>query len=161
MNDVLPKPFTKEGLLNMLEKHLGHLKKIPEGMDNVPPHTGITHIPTSASQSMKDESSPHESPSTIGNWQSPAQFSGISPTGSLPSQQFTAPMAPPGAYGMDGSPMQYNAPQTPLSAPARQQHHRRQVSDIAGGDDLINDAKRQRMYQQQAPLTMNQMHRRS
>ena len=27
MNDVLPKPFTKEGLLSMLEKHLSHLKK--------------------------------------------------------------------------------------------------------------------------------------
>jgi osomolarity two-component system response regulator SKN7 len=26
MNDVLPKPFTKEGLLNMLEKYLSHLK---------------------------------------------------------------------------------------------------------------------------------------
>ena len=26
MSDVLPKPFTKEGLLNMLEKQQGHLK---------------------------------------------------------------------------------------------------------------------------------------
>lgn len=26
MNDILPKPFTKEGLLDMLEKHLMHLK---------------------------------------------------------------------------------------------------------------------------------------
>lgn len=28
MNDVLPKPFTKEGMLSMLEKHLLHLKQI-------------------------------------------------------------------------------------------------------------------------------------
>lgn len=28
MNDVLPKPFTKEGMLSMLEKHLIHLKQI-------------------------------------------------------------------------------------------------------------------------------------
>lgn len=27
MNDILPKPFKKEGLLSMLEKHLSHLKE--------------------------------------------------------------------------------------------------------------------------------------
>ncbi|KAH9173565.1 HSF-type DNA-binding-domain-containing protein [Lactarius sanguifluus] len=30
MNDILPKPFTKEGLLEMLEKHLMHLKAIQQ-----------------------------------------------------------------------------------------------------------------------------------
>ncbi|KAI0064513.1 hypothetical protein BV25DRAFT_1914227 [Artomyces pyxidatus] len=30
MNDILPKPFTKEGLLEMLEKHLMHLKVIQQ-----------------------------------------------------------------------------------------------------------------------------------
>ncbi|KAI6097986.1 HSF-type DNA-binding-domain-containing protein [Pisolithus thermaeus] len=35
MNDVLPKPFTKEGLLDMLEKHLMHLKVIQQ-MSRVP-----------------------------------------------------------------------------------------------------------------------------
>ncbi|KAF9481937.1 hypothetical protein BDN70DRAFT_802521 [Pholiota conissans] len=30
MNDILPKPFTKEGLLDMLEKHLMHLKVIQQ-----------------------------------------------------------------------------------------------------------------------------------
>ncbi|KAH9955243.1 hypothetical protein BC827DRAFT_884141 [Russula dissimulans] len=30
MNDILPKPFTKEGLLEMLEKHLIHLKAIQQ-----------------------------------------------------------------------------------------------------------------------------------
>jgi osomolarity two-component system response regulator SKN7 len=29
MSDILPKPFTKEGLLQLLEKHLNHLKKHP------------------------------------------------------------------------------------------------------------------------------------
>lgn len=159
MNDVLPKPFTKEGLLNMLEKHLGHLKKIPEGMDHAPQHPGITNIQTSAAQSTKEEPSPHESPSATGNWQSSAQFNGLSPTNSLPSQQFAAPMAPPGAYGMETSPMQYQAPPTPLSAPARQQHHRRRVSDFGDGEDLPNDSKRQRIYPQQVPMTLNQMHR--
>ncbi|OLL22498.1 Transcription factor prr1 [Neolecta irregularis DAH-3] len=35
MNDILPKPFTKDGLLGMLEKHLIHLKTIKD-MQNVP-----------------------------------------------------------------------------------------------------------------------------
>jgi len=30
MNDVLPKPFTKDGLLGMLEKHLLHLKQMKQ-----------------------------------------------------------------------------------------------------------------------------------
>lgn len=43
MNDILPKPFTKDGLLGMLEKHLIHLKamrdtaEIPRGLGGVEP----------------------------------------------------------------------------------------------------------------------------
>lgn len=40
MNDVLPKPFTKDGLLNMLEKHLIHLKTIQK-MDEIPKALGL------------------------------------------------------------------------------------------------------------------------
>ena len=36
MNDVLPKPFTKEGMLSMLEKHLLHLKNIHQNPDSAP-----------------------------------------------------------------------------------------------------------------------------
>jgi osomolarity two-component system response regulator SKN7 len=39
MNDVLPKPFTKEGLLNMLEKYLSHLKG--EKDSRIPPQPGF------------------------------------------------------------------------------------------------------------------------
>ncbi|KAK2459440.1 hypothetical protein APHAL10511_008551 [Amanita phalloides] len=35
MNDILPKPFTKQGLLDMLEKHLTHLRAIQQ-MSRVP-----------------------------------------------------------------------------------------------------------------------------
>jgi len=35
MNDILPKPFTRDGLLGMLEKHLMHLKAIQQ-MTNLP-----------------------------------------------------------------------------------------------------------------------------
>lgn len=40
MNDILPKPFTKEGLLSMLEKHLTHLKTIQQ-LSKVPRSVGI------------------------------------------------------------------------------------------------------------------------
>ncbi|KZT02388.1 uncharacterized protein LAESUDRAFT_415035 [Laetiporus sulphureus 93-53] len=40
MNDILPKPFTKDGLLEMLEKHLMHLKVI-QTMQKVPRSVGI------------------------------------------------------------------------------------------------------------------------
>jgi osomolarity two-component system, response regulator SKN7 len=43
MNDVLPKPFTKEGLLNMLEKHLIHLKTVQK-MDEIPKALGLPPI---------------------------------------------------------------------------------------------------------------------
>lgn len=41
MNDILPKPFTKEGLLDMLEKHLMHLKVIQAMRRQVPRGVGI------------------------------------------------------------------------------------------------------------------------
>ncbi|KAI9772077.1 MAG: kinase-regulated stress-responsive transcription factor skn7 [Geoglossum simile] len=54
MNDVLPKPFTKEGLLTLLEKHLNHLKQ-------------------------KHPSPQTKSPAS--SWHSPSQLAGTSPTG--------------------------------------------------------------------------------
>jgi len=43
MNDILPKPFTKEGLFDMLDKHLMHLKAIQQQQLNskVPRSIGI------------------------------------------------------------------------------------------------------------------------
>ena len=154
MNDVLPKPFTKEGLLNMLEKHLGHLKQIPDGMEPMAPHPGSSIPQTSAGQSLKDESSPAQSPSTISNWHSPGQFTGISPTHAAPPHQFMHPMH--AGYSQDQSPVQYQPPHTPLGGP-RQIQHRRQISEI-GGDDIPNDSKRQRIYDQSNPMGMNPMH---
>ena len=153
MNDVLPKPFTKEGLLNMLEKHLGHLKHMPDGMEPIAPHPGSSMPQSSAGHSLKDESSPNQSPSTVSNWQSPGQFPGISPTPAGPPHQYMHPMH--AAYGQEPSPIQYQPPHTPLSAP-QQMQHRRQISEI-GGDDLSSDPKRQRMYDQSNSMAMNPM----
>lgn len=154
MNDVLPKPFTKEGLLNMLEKHLGHLKHMPDGMEPMAPHPGSSIPQSSAGQSLKDESSPAQSPSTVSNWQSPGQFPGISPTHAAAPHQFMHPMH--AGYSQEQSPVQFQPPHTPLGAP-RQMQHRRQISEI-GGEDISSDAKRQRMYDQSNPLGMNPMH---
>ena len=154
MNDVLPKPFTKEGLLNMLEKHLGHLKKMPDGMESTPHLGGPSISQGSTGHSLKDEKSPSQSPSLSSNWQSPGQFPGISPTGAAPSHPYMQSMH--GAYSQEQSPVQYHPPQNALSGgPPRPMQHRRQISEI-GVDDLgSNDPKRQRMYDQN--MAMGQM----
>jgi len=157
MNDVLPKPFTKEGLLHMLEKHLGHLKKLPDGMDPMMPPSASSMAQGSGGQSLKDESSPNQSPSTISNWQSPGQFQGISPTHIAPPNHFMQPMHQAGAYGIEQSPIQYQPTIIPLGAPGHSQH-RRQISEVAA-DEFPNDAKRQRMYGQPNPIPIGQLQR--
>ena len=154
---MLPKPFTKEGLLGMLEKHLSHLKKMSNGMEPMVPHSASSLPQTSAAQSLKDESSPNQSPSTITNWHSPGHFAGISPTTAGPTP-YMQQMHPAAGYSIDQSQMQFQQAHTPLGAP-RQPPHRRQISDMAGGDELSNDPKRQRMFVQQNAIAMNQMQR--
>ena len=157
MNDVLPKPFTKEGLLNMLEKHLGHLKKMTENMDMIP-QTASTMAHNSATQSIKDENSPGQSPSTISNWNSPSQFSGISPS---TSSHYMAPVNPGSSsgFGVDHGNMQFQQPPTPVSSGPRGVNHRRQVSEMGPGvDEMGNDPKRPRIYAQNN-AAMNQVRR--
>jgi len=157
MNDVLPKPFTKEGLLHMLEKHLGHLKKLPDGMDPMMPPSTSSMAQGSSGQSLKDESSPNQSPSTISNWQSPGQFQGISPTHIAPPNHFMQPMHQAAAYGMEQSPIQYQSPNIPMGVPGQAQL-RRPISEVAA-DEYPNDVKRQRMYGQPNAIPIGQMQR--
>jgi osomolarity two-component system response regulator SKN7 len=91
MNDVLPKPFTKEGMLKNLEKHLDALKKVPLLAGNhaaiapVGPPSGFnpaTGAPLGLNMnhiasSVKDENSPGKSPA--GSWHSPSNQLGASP----------------------------------------------------------------------------------
>ena len=150
MNDVLPKPFTKEGLMAMLDKHLGHLKR-PSPSD--PTAQSSTRPP------VKDENdTPGKSPSALsGNWNSPAHMSGMSPTASNMGDQYM-----PTGYGMEGgmapqgAGMQYGSgPATP-SNPRMPQGppggHRRHISDISGGEDHSTDIKRQQMYPPQMSI---------
>ena len=159
MNDVLPKPFTKEGLLTMLEKHLGHLKSGREG-DAVPfgPPTMIGH--RSGRPSIKDDSSSVRSPS-IGNWQSPTQDPVISPKSHSITEEFTAGSgraAAPFGHDPTASHHPFNFPSPPEGkvggggggggGGANVDSHRRKISRISdgsAGDDVMNDAKRSRI----------------
>lgn len=169
MNDVLPKPFTKEGLMHILDKHLGHLKKPGVQVDGM-----VAPQPLSATrQVMKEEESPStaKSPATASTWgNSPNQMPGVSPVGSNVAEEYMqAAQGHPGAYGvnsMQGN-MGYNtSPQMQMQARQQQQQqqqtaHRRQISDISGGDDMNHNAKRQQMYggAPLQPQPMNPMQR--
>ncbi|KAF2101616.1 hypothetical protein NA57DRAFT_64354 [Rhizodiscina lignyota] len=126
MNDVLPKPFTKEGLLMMLEKHLAHLKKPGALPTAIAPHAdmgavGASHMPAPpvqplnhphapANQSMKDDNSPSKSPATGttgSNWNSPNQVPGVSPAGSAMTDEYMG--APPSMQAQHPGPGMGNA----------------------------------------------------
>ena len=95
MNDVLPKPFTKEGLLHMLEKHLVHLKKPMAQADG----TMVAPQPVQIARQLvlKEEDSPAKSPQTVSNWNSPSQMPGVSPVGSTVPDDFAQAMRPTSA----------------------------------------------------------------
>ena len=145
---MLPKPFTRKSLLDMLEKHLSHLKKLPTGME--PPPSASSVPQSSTGHSIKDDaSSPAHSPAaSMGTWHSPSQFPGVSPI----HTNLAGPYAPMGGHSAYST-----SPHTPLSGgrpmPSQsqipQQPHRRQVSEISGGGSDINAFnKRPRLYGQ-------------
>jgi osomolarity two-component system response regulator SKN7 len=165
MNDVLPKPFTKEGMLKSLQKHLTSFLK-PTAFSNSPQmaHPGRFTTPNpshpplglnmgqvgqlSAAQSLKDETSPGKSPATATSWHSPNQIPGPSPVGNAPvgylqqsmrDNPFAMASAHP--HPQPGYAVQPNTPLGPPRAPPP----RRAMSDMTGGPDEHLD-KRQRVY---------------
>lgn len=162
MNDVLPKPFTKEGLLAMLDKHLSHLKKQAPGIDPM----GAPPAPLAkANRSLKSEDSPAASPATVSNWNSPNNFSGVSPVSNQAddgNMYSSASSAGPSPYSVQQvlphSGMYHPPPRGGLmGAPSSQPGlppHRRGISDISGGSAEMGDVKRQHMYG--APPQMQQ-----
>jgi len=165
MDDVLPKPFTRKSLLDMLEKHLMHLKKLPVGMD--PPAQPAISAPSgaqsSATHSVRDDLSAAASPAgSSGTWNSPGHYSGVSPIN--PSMQFGG-VPQPQYVDTSGNATSFGAPpQTPVGArapglPPQQQQHRRGPSEMTGMQDM-GSAKRQRIYPPQqamaAPMTGRQ-----
>jgi osomolarity two-component system response regulator SKN7 len=166
MNDVLPKPFTKEGLLHMLEKHLVHLKKPINQSDAM---AAPQPVQIARQLVLKEEDSPAKSPQTVSNWNSPSQMPGVSPVGSAVPDDFAQamqgqPVQHPGAYGVNPmqSSMGYStSPHMQMQGrpqqPQQPAGHRRQVSEMSGGDDLNNPAKRQQMYAPQMQQPMGPM----
>ncbi|KAJ5259577.1 hypothetical protein N7478_012558 [Penicillium angulare] len=161
MNDVLPKPFTRKSLLDMLETHLTHLKTMPQGIEGAPPVPVTMATQASATHSIKEDSSPGQSPAgSMNNWQSPGQFQGMQavqpnmPT--MQGQYVAAGAPPPAAYAVDQNGVQYPAPPVavPSSGPPVPSQHRRQMSEMAGAPDGQNMAKRQRLYTQPQPQPM-------
>ncbi|KAI9847217.1 MAG: kinase-regulated stress-responsive transcription factor skn7 [Thelocarpon superellum] len=145
MNDVLPKPFTKEGLLTMLEKHLGHLKA-PKDVDGLQP-SPVTHGAPRAV--LKDDGS---SPATS-NWHSPNPMPGVSPTSHTVHEDYLNALRNNPSFGVEGTMhsegVAFHGQGHPMGAP-RQGAHRRQASDMSGGDEL-SGAKRQRLYTSAVP----------
>lgn len=172
MNDVLPKPFTKEGLLAMLEKHLSHLKKSSGGgmeQQRLPmgaPSASMTQGEPVASsrQSLKDETSPGNSPATAStNWNSPVQPNhGMSPMGQAPmsSEGYISAVNTFPAYpGMENqvpgmqAGNQFTSPGQMGAAPRAGQPARRGIDQISGGAMMNgSDAKRQQMYTPIPPM---------
>jgi osomolarity two-component system, response regulator SKN7 len=154
MDDVLPKPFTRKSLLEMLEKHLMHLKKLPDGMAPPPSAGVLPGAQSSATQSVRDDVSAAASPaaSSVGTWNSPSQYSGVSPvTAQIPNAYM------PQSQYLDANAAAYaqNGPQTPVGmrpmAQQAQQAHRRGVSEMSGGAQDLSASKRQRMNWQGQP----------
>jgi osomolarity two-component system response regulator SKN7 len=156
MDDVLPKPFTRKSLLDMLEKHLVHLKTASQGMEGAQPATPATMAgQSSAAQSVtiKDDSSPSQSPAAaMTAWQSPNQFQTMAAVPpnlqQVPGQYVPNPAA--AAYAIDQNGVQYPAPPAVAMGPAVpgqvRPQPRRHISEISNGADTPNLAKRQRMY---------------
>ncbi|KAI0154508.1 HSF-type DNA-binding-domain-containing protein [Xylariaceae sp. FL1272] len=100
MKDVLAKPFTKEGMVSKIKRHLANMLRNPppEGMiDQMYPNNGPAQPPTPGytNQGMgmapmpvtsaggpvsKFDTTPLQSPSTSNSWHSPSQMPHASPT---------------------------------------------------------------------------------
>lgn len=158
MDDVLPKPFTRKSLLDMLEKHLMHLKKVPE-VQPTSATIAASGAPSSAGHSARDDLSAGASPAgSSGTWNSPSQYSGVSPVN--PNIHFPGmPQQQQQQHYVDANgnvaPFQ-GGPQTPVGIRGpgmiSQQTHRRGQSEMSGGNDAGSANKRQRMYAPQQPM---------
>ncbi|KAJ9603614.1 kinase-regulated stress-responsive transcription factor skn7 [Cladophialophora chaetospira] len=160
MDDVLPKPFTRKSLLDMLEKHLMHLKKLQPGADQQQPLSATTApsgAASSTAHSVRDDMSAGASPAgSTGTWNSPSQYSGVSPVN--PNMHYTGMPAQQQYVDANGAAYQNGGPQTPVGMRgpgmmAQSQQHRRGHSDMSGGPDMGSANKRQRIYPpQQQPM---------
>jgi len=156
MNDVLPKPFTKEGMLRTLEKHLSQFKKqtfqntqqgqLTGGFVTPSTSNAPMSLNYSASHSMKEEPSPGKSPAS--SWHSPLTGGSPSTTSQGPYAQSLGgtnayTMTPTHQTQQHGA---FSQPQPPqLNAP-RSGPHRRVISDMSDMSSQEGSNKRQQLY---------------
>jgi osomolarity two-component system, response regulator SKN7 len=116
MRDVLAKPFTKEGMIGKLKKHLVSFLRnpppelleqmYPNGAQGQPPTPGPygnapMSLPLSAASSggvAKFDTTPIQSPSTSASWHSPSQMQQASPN--LANQDYLSASAAGNPMGM-------------------------------------------------------------
>lgn len=96
MNDILAKPFTKDGMVKILKKYCRHLLKTPEGQANgietngmnapfsagpsASPQTFSMPSTITAGSNVKFETTPGNSPATSSSWHSPSAMMQPSPS---------------------------------------------------------------------------------
>ncbi|KIV82069.1 hypothetical protein PV11_04205 [Exophiala sideris] len=157
MDDVLPKPFTRKSLLDLLEKHLMHLKKVSQNMD-APLMSATVGPPgghSSTAQSVRDDMSAAASPAgSSGTWNSPSQYSGVSPVN--PNMHISGMPQQQHYIDANGNITSYQGgPQTPMGMRQnvmQNQAHRRGQSEMSGGGDMGSANKRQRVYAPQQSM---------
>lgn len=146
MNDVLPKPFTKEGLLKILESQLSHLcSSPPMSQAMMGGSVGIS--------SIKEENSPLKSPTS--DWNSSGQLTGVSPsTAGLTDDPYlsVSSMRPPGHPAVETllhHQQRQHTPNGAFSSPedSLPRGHCRPASEMSPAmEESPVDAKRQRMF---------------
>lgn len=153
MNDILAKPFTKDGMAKILMKFCAHLLKNPAAATELEPNGAApaimnnsiatpTYAGAIAPSVAKFETTPINSPATTGSWHSPSQsLAHASPKLDANYMQaaginVSTPQMVMNQGGMQGGVF---APQMPhMAAPMPR------MQNVMGGDD--RQTKRQRLY---------------
>ncbi|KAJ9134738.1 Transcription factor prr1 [Pleurostoma richardsiae] len=165
MNDVLAKPFTKDGMVRILKKHLESMLRDPPPPESATDDMGQNGIPVQggpppayaglslAGQGLmagpggvKYESgnTPLQSPATSSSWHSPSQMPQPSPSIETAGGYMTARpmvMTPTGLQPSSGFP---GTPPIPRMPDGMQQSGMQQGGGMPGADE--RPEKRQRMY---------------
>lgn len=157
MNDILAKPFTKDGMVRILKRHCRHLLRDPKAADmelngtalSAPAGSGATPsysgmqaggVANPGTGVKFEAGTPIQSPATTGSWHSPSQ-----------QMAHASPNLDAGGYmtaagGVSGPQLVMNPSGMPRGAFAPQMGTPPipRMSDHLGGDD--RPEKRQRLY---------------
>ncbi|SZF03748.1 unnamed protein product [Blumeria hordei] len=162
MNGVLPKPFTKEGMLRALEKHLPESKDAaifqPSVAAQLPPDftpTPSSHqvhnlnMPHSTNSLLKHESSKKTTPPTAA-WNSNNQLPVNPPVGASPSGYLQQSIGESQTFNMTSNmnqvPSGFNSSQQNQTSGVQRLPQRRVYTDLSNSQPDGPSEKRQRMF---------------